>query len=67
MFIEVKNMEFDEIEMLRKYRDEKNLTYPQIAKALGFSSISVYNWIKGYRKPSPVAKKLIRDYLMERM
>ena len=36
-------MEFDEIEMLRKYRDEKKLTYPQIAKALGFSSISVYN------------------------
>ncbi|MBA7611407.1 hypothetical protein ES703_18631 [subsurface metagenome] len=60
-------MEFDEIEMLRKYRDEKKLTYPQIAKALGFSNISVYNWIKGYRKPSPVAKKLIRDYLMERM
>jgi len=60
-------MEFDEVEQLRKYRDEKNLTYPQIAKALGFSNISVYNWIKGYRKPSPVAKKLIRDYLMERL
>ena len=60
-------MEFDEVEMLRKYRAEKKLTYPQIAKALGFSSISVYNWIKGYRKPSPVARKLIRDYLMERI
>ena len=67
MFIEVKDMEFDEVEMLRKYRDEKNLTYPQIAKVLGFSQISVYNWIKGYRKPSPVARKLIREYLMERL
>jgi len=60
-------MEFDELEMLRKYRDEKKLSYPQIAKSLGFSSVSVYHWIKGYRKPSPIAKKLIRDYLMERM
>ena len=60
-------MEFDEVEMLRKYRQEKGLSYPQIAKALGFSSISVYNWIKRNRKPSPVARKHIRDYLMERI
>jgi len=60
-------MDFNEVELLRKYRADKGLTYPQIAKALGFSSISVYNWIKGYRKPSPIAKKLIRQYLEERI
>ena len=60
-------MEFDEVEELRKYRDRKNKTYPQIAKALGVSHISVYNWIKGRRKPSKVARRLIREYLEDRL
>ena len=60
-------MEFNDVELLRKYREDKGLTYPQIAKALGFSSISVFHWLKGDRKPSPVARKLIRQYLEERL
>jgi len=60
-------MEFNDIELLRKYRKDHGLTYPQIAKVLGFTSISVYHWLKGDREPSPVARKLIRQYLEERL
>ena len=54
----------DEIGELRKIKSERDLTYQDLAFKIGVHSQSIRNWIKGHNKPSRMAKRLIRNFIV---
>lgn len=56
----------EEIERLKKVKEEFGLSYEDLSKELGASFKTVYNWFKGTYEPSKLAliqiKKFIKKY-----
>jgi len=50
----------DPIELIKEYKRISNQSYTEIGKLLNVDRITVYNWIRGKYKPSPMAADLIR-------
>jgi len=59
--------EFDEVEILKQLKKEKGYTYKQLGEELGVHYRTVYLWLAGKTKPSPLARKIIRNYLMMKL
>jgi len=60
----MKKVETKEIRELRDLRQRSGMTYEQIARQIGVSSMTVYHWLKRNQRPSAMARQLIRSYLM---
>lgn len=53
----------NDIERLKRLRDKRNLSYREIAAALGVSLWTVFRWLNDRHSPSPMAASRISDYL----
>lgn len=58
------NTETKEIQLLRAHKAESGLSYPALGQALGVCPATVYNWFRGFQKPSTITKRLIVAYLL---
>jgi len=56
--------EFDEVEMLRKFKKDSGYSYDKLSKELEVHHRTVYLWLSGKSKPSNMAKKIIRQFLL---
>ena len=52
-------------QVLKKVRKSLDLTQEQLAQRLGVSFATVNEWENGKRKPSPLAKAAIEQFLKE--
>lgn len=55
--------ESNEVEMLRKFKKNSGYSYNKIGKALGVHYRTVYLWISGKSRPSPLAKERLKKFL----
>jgi len=55
--------ESNDVERLRKFKKDMGYTYAKLAKELRVHWRSVYNWLAGKSKPSPMAKERIKKFL----
>ena len=53
----------DDVEMLKKFKKETDHTYDTLGKALGVHYRTVYLWLAGKTKPSPLAKEKLKKFL----
>ncbi|MBA7611815.1 hypothetical protein ES703_19046 [subsurface metagenome] len=60
----MKKKDSKEIQLLRTHKTESGLSYPKLGKELGVSGMTIYNWFRGKQKPSDMANRLIRTYLL---
>lgn len=58
------NEDSREIQLLKAHKAESGLSYPKIAEGLGVSAMTIYNWFRRKQKPSAMARRLIRAYLL---
>lgn len=54
----------DEVSELRRIKRERKLTYQELAEMLRVHQQSVINWILGNHKPSKMAKRVIRQFIV---
>ena len=59
-----KKKETKEIQLLREFKKESGWTYDKLGAAIGVNGQTVYNWFRGHQQPSDIAKKLIRQFLL---
>jgi len=59
--------EFDELKLLKEFKAEKGWSYDRIARATGLHSRTIQGWFLGKNKPSPMAKKVLRAFLIEHL
>ena len=60
-------MEFDEIKKLKEFKKKSGWSNQRIAEAMGIHSQTIQNWLSGKYQPSPVFKKMLRSFLIERL
>ena len=56
--------ESKEMQLLRSHKAESGLSYTKLGEAIGVNHMTIYNWFRGKQRPSAIAKKLIRTYLL---
>lgn len=54
-----------ELEDLKKFKDQSGWTYQRISNLMGVHSQTVVFWIRGTYKPSKMAREKIRKFLDE--
>lgn len=59
--------EFDELEMLKKFKQKSGWSYEKLAREIGVHSQTVQGWFSGKYKPSLIAKKLLRTFLIDHL
>ncbi len=57
--------EFNELEMLKKFKVRSGWSYDKISKEIGVHSQTVQGWFSGKYKPSQLAKMALRGFLMK--
>ena len=55
--------ESNDVERLKKFKKDMGYSYDKLGKALGVHHRTVYLWMSGKTKPSPMAKERIRKFL----
>jgi len=55
--------ESNDVEKLKGFKKDTGYTYAQLGKKLGVHYRTVYLWVSGKTKPSPMAKERIRKFL----
>lgn len=53
----------NEIEMLKKFKKQKNISIDEISRNLGVSWITVHRWLTGKFRPHRFMKERIFSYL----
>ena len=53
----------DLIQELRDIKEREDISYENIARELGVTQQSVRNWMIGGRRPMPVMRKIIREFI----
>ena len=56
--------ELNEVEMLRKFKKDSGYSYDRLSKELGVHYRTVYLWMSGKSKPSNMAKRIIRQFIL---
>ena len=56
--------ELNEVEMLRKFKKDTGYSYDRLSKELGVHYRTVYLWMSGKSKPSNMAKRIIRQFIL---
>ena len=59
--------EFDELKMLKEFKEKSGWSYQKIGQAMGIHGQTVQGWLTGKYKPSPVFKKMLRAFLIENL
>jgi transcriptional regulator with XRE-family HTH domain len=59
-----KKRQSKELELLRAFKKESGWTYVRIGNAMGVNPMSVYHWLRGTRAPSPMARRVIRAFVV---
>jgi DNA-binding transcriptional regulator YiaG len=54
-----------EIQLLAEFKKESGWTYPQLGQAIGVNAMTVYHWLRRNQQPSIMARRLIRQFLIE--
>jgi len=57
----------DEVERLRKFKQESGYSYDRLGKAMDLHYRTIYLWLAGKSKPSNLARKAIRAFLKGRV
>lgn len=57
--------EFNELEELKKFKSKSGWSYERLAREIGVHSQTVQGWFSGKYKPSLMAKRLIRAFLID--
>ena len=60
-----KKTESKEIQLLREFKKETGWSYNKMGSAIGVNGMTVYNWLRGHQEPSDMAKKLIRQFILD--
>ena len=53
----------DLIQELKAIKEREDISYENIARELGVTTMSVRNWMVGGRRPMPVMRKIIREFI----
>ena len=56
--------ELNEVEMLRKFKKDSGYSYDRLSKELGVHYRTVYLWMSGKSRPSNMAKRIIRQFIL---
>lgn len=59
--------EFDEIKMLKEFKEKSGWSNQKIGEAMGLHGQTIQGWLSGKYKPSPMAKRLLRAFLIENL
>jgi len=59
--------EFNELEMLKKFKEKSGWSYEKIAQNIGVHSQTIQGWFSGKYKPSQLAKKALRSFLINNL
>jgi len=54
-----------EVELLKKFKEEEDWSYSQLAKAIGTSKVSMVHWLTGKVKPNPLSRRAIKSFLLD--
>ena len=52
-----------DLEKLKEIKERKKYTFQEMANKMGVAMHTVFRWANGYSRPSPMAIKIIRDYI----
>ena len=55
----------DEVKELRRIKEQEKFTYQEMANTMDVHAQSVFNWIGGSRKPSKMARRIIRNFIID--
>ena len=55
--------ELNDVEKLRKAKSDLGLSYDKLGKIMGVHYRTVYLWLSGQTKPSPMGQKCIKEFL----
>jgi len=58
--------QFNEVEQLRKIKEENSWSYQKLAQELGIHYQTVIGWFRGV-EPSNLSKRIIRQYLITKL
>ena len=53
----------DLIQQLKEIKEREKISYESIAREIGVTQQSVRNWMVGGRRPMPVMRKIIREFI----
>jgi len=59
--------EFDELKLLKEFKAKSGWSYEKIARETGLHMRTIQGWFTGKFKPSPLAKKVLRTFLIEHL
>jgi len=59
--------EFDELKMLKEFKAREGWSYDRIARVTGLHNRTIQGWFLGKNKPSPMARKVLRAFLIEHL
>lgn len=56
----------NEIEKLKQYKEEKDISYEKLAREIGVSYRTLFRWLNEDSKPSDMGLKIIKDFLEDK-
>lgn len=59
--------DFDEIKTLKEFKERSGWSHQKIAENMGIHGMTIQGWLSGKYKPSPVFKKMLRSFLIEKL
>ena len=59
--------ESSELEMLRSFKEKSGWSYDKMSKIIGVHSQTVQGWFSGKNLPSQLAKKAIRNFIIDHL
>lgn len=59
--------EFDEIKMLKEFKEKSGWSNKKIGEVMGLHGQTVQGWLSGKYRPSPMAKRLLLAFLIENL
>lgn len=58
---------FNELEMLKKFKEKSGWSYDRISKKIGVHHQTIQGWFSGKYKPSQLARKALRSFLIDHL
>ena len=55
--------ESNDVERFKKFKKDSGYSYDKLSKALGVHHRTVYQWLSGKTKPSPMGGRCIKEFL----
>ena len=59
--------EFNDLDMLKKFKEKSGWSYDKISKEIGVHHQTIQGWFSGKYKPSQLARKTLRAFLIDHL